>query len=417
MTPDEILEHCLNEIAAGRKTAAECAALYPEAPDLEAQLRAAQALRAWNAPTLRPEADRRIEARLREAVIAQRPARAARRTILRWALAALAGIAALALTSAVASAHSLPGETLYPVKRATEAVRLLFTPPSQQAAFHATLAQRRLDELVALAERGDADPARLASLAHEITAETDAALSAINQAAPEAQAYVLHIILEETARQQAVLQTLKDSAPPDAQAEVMGALEAAARNQAQAAERIEEDQGDEAPPPTETLTAATPTPAPIGQAETPATPAPTAAPSSVAPTHAPPTNAAPAPATSTEAPATSTPIPPGQARKTDPPPTHTSPAQIPPGQAKKTETATPNSGNAAPESGASNNPNNGSGSGDCHSQNPNSPNYCTPSPPPAAAPSSGSASAPPLATTPVPTPCPTNASGKPKCKP
>ncbi|MEK7328206.1 MAG: hypothetical protein AAB217_23425, partial [Chloroflexota bacterium] len=66
MTPEETLAYCLTEIEAGRKTAADCAALFPDIPGLEAQLRAAQTLRAWQAPAIRPEVSRRLEARVRQ---------------------------------------------------------------------------------------------------------------------------------------------------------------------------------------------------------------------------------------------------------------------------------------------------------------------------------------------------------------
>ena len=156
MTPEEALEHCLEEIEAGRKAIAECAAEHPDLPELEAQLKAAQALQAWQTLKARPEASRRIETRLRQQAQSQRAAPRVKRpvTALRWAVALI--LAALLIASAgavVASANSLPGDTLYLVKRTTESVELFFTPPSGRAAFHTALAQRRLDELSALAER------------------------------------------------------------------------------------------------------------------------------------------------------------------------------------------------------------------------------------------------------------------------
>jgi hypothetical protein len=143
MTPEDALEHCLEEIEAGRKTIAECAAQHPDMPDLEAQLKAAQALRAWPTLKARPEASRRIEARLRQQAQSQQAAPRVKRPVaaLRWAVALI--FVALLLVSAgaaAASGNSLPGDTLYPVKRTTESVQLFFTPPSGRAVFHVTLA-------------------------------------------------------------------------------------------------------------------------------------------------------------------------------------------------------------------------------------------------------------------------------------
>ena len=59
-----------------------------------------------------------------------------------------------------ASAAALPGEGLYPIKRAAERVELAFHRGlADRGAFKLELAERRLDEARALAERGDDDRA------------------------------------------------------------------------------------------------------------------------------------------------------------------------------------------------------------------------------------------------------------------
>jgi hypothetical protein len=420
MTPEEALEHCLEEIEAGQKTITECAAQHPDLPELEAQLKTAQALRAWQTLTARPEAGRRIEARLRQQAQSQRVAPRAQRPIpaLRWAVALI--LAALLLVSAgavAASANSLPGGTLYSVKRTTESVQLFFTPPSGRAAFHTTLAQRRLDELSALVERESVDAGVLTDLTTALTTETQAALAAVKDAPPEQQAEVLEIIIRETGKQQTILQTVKESAPPEAQGEVLRALEASGESQAFAAERIEEinSQAQATASPTPASHGAVNSPTRGGHTQAPPppatqaadTPTPIAAGSTLdilpSPTQSPASTRTPVPAALTD-----TPIPPP------------SPTQIPPGQARKTATATnlPTS----TQSAAGGSPGNGhgqdgsSGGPNCTASNPNLPNYCTPT-----AALSTTTDAPPLtpnaAPTATPTPCPTNASGKPKCKP
>lgn len=422
MTPEEALEHCLEEIEAGQKTIADCAAQHPDLPELEAQLKTAQALRAWQALTARPEASRRIEARLRQQAQSQRVAPRVQRPIpaLRWAVALI--LAALLLVSAgavAASANSLPGGTLYSVKRTTESVQLFFTPPSGRAAFHTALAQRRLDELSALAERESVDAGVLTDLTTALTTETEAALAAVKDAPPQQQAEVLEIIIRETGKQQTILHTLKESAPPEAQGEVMRALEASGESQAYAAERIEEinsqAQATASPTPASAPTSAVNSPTRGGHTQAPPppatqaadTPMPTVAGSTLdippSPTQSPASTRTPVPAAPTD-----TPIPPP------------APTQIPPGQARKTATVTdlPTS----TQSAAGGSPGNGrgqngsSGGPNCTASNPNLPNYCTPT-----ATLSATTDAPPFTPnavpTATPTPCPTNASGKPKCRP
>ncbi len=428
MTPEDALEHCLEKIEAGRKTIAECDAQHPDLPDLEAQLQAAQALRAWQTVKARPEASRRIEARLRQQAQSQRAAPRVKRPVaaLRWAVALI--LAALLIASAgtmAASANSLPGDTLYPVKRTTESVQLLFTPLSGRAAFHTTLAQRRLDELSALAGRESVGADIVTDLTSELTTETEAALAAVKDAPPQQQAAVLGIIVRQTGEQQTVLQTLKESVPPEAQGEVIRALEASGASQALAAERIEEINS-------QTQVTASPTPAnhsavnsptsggdietlPLPATQAAGTPSVSPSPTGASTVQAPQTASAPGvPPSPTQSQAgAQTPVP---AAPTDMP---VPPTQIPPGQAKKNATATnlPTSTQSAVGDSSGNGPRQNDSTSDvgCAS-NPNSPNYC----PPTAAPGmttdtpSLTPNAAPAATL---TPCPTNAAGKPKCKP
>jgi uncharacterized protein DUF5667 len=407
VTPEETLELCLEEIEAGQKTIAQCAAKYPDLPELEAQLKAAQAGWAWRRLVPRQEAIRPIEARLREQVQAQRAARAAQRTkpARRWAMAALLVALLVISTGAVAaSANSLPGDALYLMKRTTESVALFLTPPSGRAAFHVTLAQRRLTELAALVERDNVDPKLLTDLTTEITDQTKAGLAAVKDASPHQQAEVLLTILRATEEQQTVLEKVKTSAPPEAQTEVMRALEASGESQASAAGRIEEIKSQ--PPPTASPTpppvsqGAINSPIPAGQTET-LLPLVTQAASATQDVPPSPTQ----PPAGTRAPALTVP--------TDTPITPSAPIQIPPGQAKKVDSP-PASATAEPpasggnNAGAGNTANgrkqNGSPNGpSCTSDGPTSPASCTPTPIPSF--------------TATPTPCPTNASRKPKCRP
>src|SRR5689334_2045332 len=66
MTDDDVLQICIDEVLAGRKTPAECAVSYPLYADLESDLRTALSLRSMQSLALSAAVDQRIEARLRQ---------------------------------------------------------------------------------------------------------------------------------------------------------------------------------------------------------------------------------------------------------------------------------------------------------------------------------------------------------------
>ena len=210
MTAEEALAHCLTEIEAGRKTAAECAALFRDVPGLEARLRAAQTLRAWQAPTIRPEVSRRLEARVRQGAHSRRPRNPGFLALpLRWAVVfTLLAFLFVSAGAVAASTNSLPGEVLYPVKRASESAQLFFASPADRAALHTTFAGHRLNEIAALAGRGPLEARVLTVLTAEVAAETEAALAEVKNAPAADQAALLNTIILETGRQQTVLQQI-----------------------------------------------------------------------------------------------------------------------------------------------------------------------------------------------------------------
>lgn len=239
MKPEDILEHCLKEVAAGRKTPAECAALFPHVPDLEAQLLAAAALSDLTVLTPRPEFNRRMEARLRQKVRARKPTVARWRIpILRWAtpFALITTLLFGMVGTVAASSDSAPGNTLYPVKRVSETVQVILTPAPEQASLHATLAQHRLDEITALYQQGTVN----LNLLTELTTETETALDLVENTPLEKQGEILSAIVLLTQRQQAILTTVKTSAPPQAQAGLDRAIQASSQNHRVAQAHLEE---------------------------------------------------------------------------------------------------------------------------------------------------------------------------------
>ncbi len=393
------MQTCLQEVEERRKTPAECAAAFPYMRDLEAQLLAALELRAWSAPTLRPEAYRGIRIRLQEQWRAlERPPRVAATvrqplSVLRWATAL--GLVIIVLFAGVgtvaASSRSLPGDALYPVKRTTEAVQLILTPASERASLHAVLAQRRLDEIVALTERGRMAPELLNDLAGRLATEMEAALAEVESASSAQAAEVLGAIIRLTDRSQIVLTSLQASAPPQAQAGLAHALEVSSQSHQNA--QMDLDQGQ---PPGDQRSGQS-IPAPESQTLTPGE-------AGRGQTQAPPgqqKKTATVTAASSHTPRAESP---GQIQFLEESDTGTppQPTRIPPNQHPTRTVAAPHATQGQGSGGA--------GGATCSGKNPQASNYCTPTPQP-----DGPATSPPEGAT--PTPCPLNPGGQPVCKP
>ena len=154
-----ILNECLERLLEG-ETIEQCLRRYPEqANELKPLLQTALAAKRVSA--IQPRADFKARARyqfrsaLKEAAAKKRPFFS---WFPRWAtVATIALVLLLAGSGTVAAAgSSMPDSPLYPVKLATEEVRLAFTPsPLGKAGFCAELAERRVAEIIYLAERGD----------------------------------------------------------------------------------------------------------------------------------------------------------------------------------------------------------------------------------------------------------------------
>ena len=120
----------------------------------------------------------RIEARLMAHVdalerfqpAATRPRRTSPRVVrwLAYAAAACLVMVMVAGGATVASADSLPGDTLYSVKRTVEQVRLALVAGADEAALRVELAERRLDEFAALLSRDEVYPRALEEASEEL---------------------------------------------------------------------------------------------------------------------------------------------------------------------------------------------------------------------------------------------------------
>lgn len=161
VTP-ELIEACLQALEQGQPIEAILARYPEQARNLAPLLRAAQSGRAM-ADTLRvPSAARaRSRARFLERAKHLRTTPVspiARLPRIGWAWGSLAVILVLLMSLVVttlASAQALPGQPLYPVKRAVEAVQFnLTTEPGARLSLAETLDQKRAAEVQALIKQG-----------------------------------------------------------------------------------------------------------------------------------------------------------------------------------------------------------------------------------------------------------------------
>ncbi len=158
---ENILDECLERLIRGG-TVERCLESYPEqALELEPLLRTAQATREASAITPRAEFKARARYEVRSALhdeVSQktRPISVFKRG---WVVALM--VIGILLVSgggtALAASNSMPDSPLYPVKLATERVQLALTPSAvDKAQLCAALADRRVVEIIYLANKGDA---------------------------------------------------------------------------------------------------------------------------------------------------------------------------------------------------------------------------------------------------------------------
>jgi hypothetical protein len=161
-----VLSDCLDAVLAGRQTVAQCVAEHPDhAEQLQAELRVALLTSRLKAPRMPRESVLALEERLRAQMAerppttARQPARVIRFPAISRAAAAILIVLLLAFGGGggvvAASADSVPGDTLYGIKRAWENVIVLIaTVTGRLGEVWLHLAQTRLDEMMILAERG-----------------------------------------------------------------------------------------------------------------------------------------------------------------------------------------------------------------------------------------------------------------------
>ena len=159
---DNILNECLERILTEGETVEQCLANYPDyASELEPLLQTALFARKASAVKPRPEFRDRARYQMRVA-LQEMETKGERRSFFfglrpQWATVVIT-VLVLLLSSggtAAAAGNSMPDGTLYPVKLATERVRLALTPSALgKAELYVKLVDKRVTEIIKMAEKG-----------------------------------------------------------------------------------------------------------------------------------------------------------------------------------------------------------------------------------------------------------------------
>jgi len=157
-----IFDECLERILTGGETVEQCLASYPEhaaelEPLLQTALNAKETLEIAPRPEFRERARYQILAELRDIEERQQRRFSFFGWQPRWATAAIAVLVLLVASSGTVAAagNSMPDQPLYPVKLATERVRLVLIPSKLgKAEYYAELVDKRVSEIVNMAEKG-----------------------------------------------------------------------------------------------------------------------------------------------------------------------------------------------------------------------------------------------------------------------
>ncbi len=159
---DNILDKCLERLLVKGETIEQCLQSYPEqAAELKPLLQTT--LLTKKLSTIQPRAEFKASARYQFRSALQQVASPKSHFVFGWlprwaAVATIALVFILAGSGTIAAAsNSMPDSLLYPVKLATEQVRITLTfSDIGKAELHAKLANSRVAEIIYMANKGDA---------------------------------------------------------------------------------------------------------------------------------------------------------------------------------------------------------------------------------------------------------------------
>ncbi|MFU8796212.1 MAG: DUF5667 domain-containing protein, partial [Dehalococcoidia bacterium] len=231
---EDTLAQCIEDIEADRSSLEECLDRYPrlrdrlepllrialdirEPPDVKPSPHFKTRARVWlmDEIGLRQSAGKRLRSRCSSQV---RPMPLIRRfSMVGVIIAIVLAISAAGGGTAYASQSSLPGDTLYRVKLATEQVRMALPGDDVSKAERAlTLAERRVEEMEALVDIGRAEYLRLAAEKYDDAIGFALAMMRRARVTGLDTTNVTARIAEATARHLSVLDAVLDSAPDEA---------------------------------------------------------------------------------------------------------------------------------------------------------------------------------------------------------
>ena len=159
---NNILDECLERLLVKGETIEQCLQSYPEqAANLKSLLQTALATRKTIA--IQPRAEFKARARYQFHSALQEVASQRRFSFFDWlpqwatVVTIILGVLMMGGGTIAAASYSMPDSLLYPVKLATEQVQLTLTPSDiGKARLYAKFADRRVAEIIYIANKGDA---------------------------------------------------------------------------------------------------------------------------------------------------------------------------------------------------------------------------------------------------------------------
>ena len=166
---DNVLDECLERLLVKGETIEQCLKSCPEqAANLKPLLQTALATR--QAVAIQPRAEFKARARYQFRSALQEVASLRRHPFLSWlprwatVVAIVIGLLLVGGGTTAAASYSMPDSLLYPVKLATEQVQLALTPSDiGKANLCAKFADRRVAEIIYIANKGDAQQVEVAT--------------------------------------------------------------------------------------------------------------------------------------------------------------------------------------------------------------------------------------------------------------
>lgn len=226
---EDILDACIDRIVLKGDTVEKCLESYPEqAAQLEPVLRAALDVLEATSKSPRYEFERAARTRLLSALETKVPERKKWRLSFRdwqrrWVVAMTVILVILVVGGGTitASANSLPGDVLYPVKTTTEKVQAFFTfGEGARTSLHIRLAERRLREMELLTDRQRIVPE---SLLQSLHSETDMAIDMLVRNETAERRLVSRVVSMSLA-QKLALARIVETAPPEIKWRLIEAL-------------------------------------------------------------------------------------------------------------------------------------------------------------------------------------------------